>query len=377
MFIVVALAFIPAVLAGGYLSGLLHALNASGLDQLVHAALSLNGTTAGRQLLIELSQGNQTIFAPTDSALSSINPATINNQTTLANLISYHIVSGNYVNETQTYPNVTIGRTLLNDPTLVTLEGNQSQVLIWSKCDTNRSLFVINQGSNVTVVNAISYNTTAILAIDSVLTPPPDVSTILNNASYDLTDFAAILNSTTLPNGPSLLDELRSAHGYTLFAPDNAGVQAAQNSLSGLSNNATALLNVLSNHYINGTTVYSTEITPKTTLVSAGGQVYVFSANSTGYYVSVGGSNQVEITETNVLSSNGVMHIVNGVMLDASSNAAAASSAFASATSAAAHATQSGGGTTPSPGRAVSVKGGANNWKLGALTGMVIGFGFL
>ena len=95
-------------------------------------------------------------------------------------------------------------------------------------------------------MNTTYYNDTAILAIDAVLTPPPNISTILNNASYDLTSVGGFLNSTALPNGPSLLDALSSAHGITLFAPDNAGVQAAQSSLSGLSKNATA--NVISNH---------------------------------------------------------------------------------------------------------------------------------
>lgn len=97
-------------------------------------------------------------------------------------------------------------------------------------------------------MNVTNYNDSAILAIDSVLTPPPNISTILNNASYDLTSTAAFLNSTTFPNGPSLLDKLSEAHGLTVFAPNNAGVQAAQSSLAGLSNNATAVLNILSNH---------------------------------------------------------------------------------------------------------------------------------
>lgn len=97
-------------------------------------------------------------------------------------------------------------------------------------------------------MNTTSYNNTAILTIDSVLTPPPNISTVLNNASYDLTDVAAFLNSTSLLNGPSLLDGLSSARGITVFAPNNAGVQAAQSSLAGLSKNVTALLNVLSNH---------------------------------------------------------------------------------------------------------------------------------
>lgn len=76
---------------------------------------------------------------------SGVNPDAINNETTLANLISYHIVSGDFINKTQTYPNVTIGRTLLNAMDLVMLEANKSQVLMWSKSD-NGSLFVMNQG---------------------------------------------------------------------------------------------------------------------------------------------------------------------------------------------------------------------------------------
>ncbi|KAF8547980.1 Fasciclin-domain-containing protein [Imleria badia] len=380
-----AFALVPSVLAEGNLTGLLQALNSSGLDQFANATASLNGTTTGRQVLTQLFRGNNTIFAPTDDAcvcLSGVNTA---NETCLADIISYHIVTGNLVNETQTYPNVTIGRTLLNDSSEVTLEGNQSQVLVWSKSD-NGSLFVMNQGSNITVVNTTSYNDTAILAIDSVLTAPPNISAVLNNSIYDLTTLASLLQSASLLNGSSVLDALSSAHGITLFAPNNAGVQAAQGSLAGISKNATALQNDLSNHVINGTSVYSTEISNGSRFTSAAGQNLVFSVNYTGFFVSVGGSNQVQIVEPNVLTSNGVIHIVNGVMLDTNSNAAAASSAFASATSVAAHsATATGavsvGTTTPTststPTSGGRAKGGANrdNWKMGAVVGMVVGFG--
>lgn len=146
---------------------------------------------------------------------------------------------------------------------------------------------------------------------------------------------------------------------------------------------------------INGTSVYSTEISTGTTFTSAGGQNYAFSANSTGPFVSVGGSNQVQIVGTDVLTSNGVIHVVDGVMLDTNSNFAAASSAlailltdrimcsshdnsFASATSVAASTTQSGPVTSPSPSpppHAGAMRGGADNWKLGVLVGMLVGFG--
>lgn len=98
--------------------------------------------------------------------------------------------------------------------------------------------------------------------------------------------------------------------------------------------------------------------------------------------------------ETDLLTSNGVIHVVNGVMLDTNSNPAAASSAlailfilfvitrsshdtsFASATSVAASTVESGPVTSPTPSlHGGAMKGGANNWKLGALVGMVVGFG--
>ena len=78
---------------------------------------------------------------------------------------------------------------------------------------------------------------------------------------------------------------------------------------------------------INGTSVYSSEMATGKTLTSAAGQGFAFVVNSTGFFVSVGGSNQVQIVEPNVLTSNGVIHIVDGVMIDTNANAAAASSA--------------------------------------------------
>ncbi|KAN0082824.1 FAS1 domain containing protein [Tylopilus felleus] len=367
-------ASISFAVAQGNLTGLLQALNSSGLDQLSNAAASLNGTTVGQQVQAQLSQGDKTIFAPTDTALSA---AAISNETSLADIISYHIVSGNYVNQTQTYPDVTIGRTLLNDSSLVRLEGNESQVLVWSKSD-NGSLFVMNQGSNITVTNTTNYDNTAILAIDSVLVPPPNISAVLSNPAYNFSLVSALLQSTSLLNGSSILDAINSARGITLFVPNNAGVQAAQGSLAGISKNVTALQDVLLNHVINGTSIYSPEISTRSRYTSAAGQNFAFVSNSTGLFVSSGGSNQVQIVEANVLTSNGVMHIVNGVMLDTNYNAAAASSAFASATSVAAHTiadTSPVGQSTSTPTSGGTRKGEAINWKVGALAGMVVGFG--
>lgn len=50
----------------------------------------------------------------------------------LANVLSYHILPGKF-DTTQTYPNTTVGRTLLDHTSgLVFLEGNRNQALAWS-----------------------------------------------------------------------------------------------------------------------------------------------------------------------------------------------------------------------------------------------------
>jgi hypothetical protein len=43
------------------------------------------------------------------------------------------------------YPNTTIGRTLLNDSSLVQLEGNKSQVLVWTRSGEDGNVTILNQ----------------------------------------------------------------------------------------------------------------------------------------------------------------------------------------------------------------------------------------
>lgn len=52
---------------------------------------------------------------------------------TFADVLAYHVVPGNFTDNVPTYPNITLGRTLLTDGNLVQLEGgNKAQVLAWA-----------------------------------------------------------------------------------------------------------------------------------------------------------------------------------------------------------------------------------------------------
>ena len=59
-------------------------------------------------------------------------------------LFSYHVVHGNFTDQTTTYPNTTLGRTFLNDTTWVSLEGNKSQVVAWATRDDGK-VHILNQ----------------------------------------------------------------------------------------------------------------------------------------------------------------------------------------------------------------------------------------
>ncbi|KAJ8082757.1 hypothetical protein PM082_008613 [Marasmius tenuissimus] len=167
-----------------------------------------------------------------------------------------------------------------------------------------------------------------------------------------LTTILALLNSTQTTGADgnnvsytSLLDG-SAVRGYTFFVPNNAALQAAQSTLASLQGNATALQIVLGNHIINGSTLYSTTLTNTT---SASGEPLTFSTNSSGTFVSSGNSASAQIVNTNILTKNGVLHIIDRVLANTESNPEAASSAFNEATSTAGQTSSATGpvGSTP------------------------------
>ncbi|KAG2054460.1 FAS1 domain-containing protein [Suillus hirtellus] len=330
----VLLTLLPVVFAQSwqqYLAGLVQTLNTDGLSTLAAASALLNNSNNGQQVAQELSTGNWTLFAPNNQAFSSSPINLTSNPTSVPDLLSYHVVSGNFTAQTSPYPKITLGRTLLNDSSLVWLEGNESQVLAWS--NGSAGLFVLNNGTTVPVVNKTTYQNIQVLVIGSVLQIPQNLSDTLANSTYDVTSVAGGLSSINIPfTNSTLLDVLSNAHGITIFAPNNTAIASAS-CIGGLLPNTTALIALFGNHIINGTTVYSPGFTNGNNYTSASGEPFAFRTNSSGVYVSSAGSNWARIMRSDVLTSNGVVHVIDSVLLDTKVNAAAAVSAYQSATS--------------------------------------------
>ncbi|KIJ33017.1 hypothetical protein M422DRAFT_265046, partial [Sphaerobolus stellatus SS14] len=165
--------------------------------------------------------------------------------------------------------------------------------------------------------------------IDAVIDPPPSLADAIS--SHNLTLL------TTAATQAGLLSTLTSAKGITIFAPNDAAFTSALTALGGVTNVSPATLaNVLKNHVINGTTVYAAQL-GGANFTSAGGESFSFSTNSSGSFVKSGNST-AKVLATDILASNGVVHLIDTVLLNNDSDASAASSAFQSATSAAASA---------------------------------------
>ncbi|OCB88444.1 Fasciclin-domain-containing protein [Sanghuangporus baumii] len=336
-----------------FLTELVQQLQSLGLTSFINASTVVNQTSTGQSLLAELGSGPQTVFAPNNDAWAGALPNVTSSAESLTELLSYHVVPGTF-NTTATYPNTTIGRTLLNSSDVVFLEGNKRQVLAWS--DLSGTVTILNQNTPNIVVNSTTVGNITVHVTTAVIDYPGDLEAAL--FANNLTSFTSALQNA------SLLDTLNRQHGVTIFAPSDAAFAAAQQNLSAAGSNATVLTNVLRNHVINGTTVYSGNLIELggSNVTTGAGEGLSATFNSTGGFVTVGNST-AGITTPDIVLWNGVLHIVDSVLLDGDSDESAASSAVSSANAAATSSTTESGpiGFTPTPTSAGNVATGSSS----------------
>ncbi|RDX40108.1 FAS1 domain-containing protein [Lentinus brumalis] len=314
-----------------FLEGFLNHLNSTGHTRFGGIAARLNSSAAGPSVLNQLSSGGlYVLFAPNDTACDVPSDAD-----ELTDLVAYHIVSGNFSGVTTNYTNTTLGRTLLSDPKLVQLEApGEHQVVAWAT-RADGQVHVLNQLNDSIVTNTTTYENVTIYTVDHVLTIPQtfaetvpvnnaslaDTRTALSQVQVDY--FNATTNQTTTE---SFFEVLNSGlHGFTLFAPNNSAIEGVAATLATLASNRTALSTLFQNHLINGSTVYS-PLLSSANLTSAAGEPLSFVLNATGHYVT-SGNVTAQIIQPDVLLPNGVIHVIDRVLVNTDSDVSAASSA--------------------------------------------------
>ena len=186
-----------------------------------------------------------------------------------------------------------------------------------------------------------SYENLNIYVINAVLEYPGDInSTFKTNG--ELSGFADLARDVDIDipvwdtgdnsNENVIVSKiLYGIRGLTLLVPSNQ----ASPQLSQLSGNAARLWDALRNHIINGTTVYSPSFV-NSTYISAAGQYLHFNSNSSGNFIT-SGNTIAQIIQPDVLTKNGVFHIIDRVLPNPEVNEDATDGACESATELAGH----------------------------------------
>ena len=232
--------------------------------------------------------GPFTVFAPTDQAFNEagIDLADFNNpedNATLTDILLYHVASGS------------VSSSALSDGMVVEmLNGNNV------KFSVNSSSVKIN-GVNVTTPDVMSSNG-IIHVIDEVLLPPFKVPGIASSTGIHDMLFTALVQTdlvTTLDgNGP-----------FTVFAPTDQAFIDAGIDLAALDNPSgkETLSDILLYHVISGQ-VLSSQITDCMSTDAVSGQPLSFSLANQAMV------NDANITMTDVIASNGIVHVIDKVL---------------------------------------------------------------
>jgi uncharacterized surface protein with fasciclin (FAS1) repeats len=232
------------------------------------------------------------------------------------------------------------------------------------------------------VVQLTSYQNLQIFVINGIILYPGDLTSTLQS-NVQLSGFSTFAQNTQVPvwdtgtnstTQASVTQVLSGVRGLTLFAPDN---DAIGNQISQLSGNNTQLWDVLRNHIINGTTVYSPSFV-NATYVSAAGENFRLITNSTGQFVT-SANTTARILQPDVLTKNGVIHIIDRVLVNTDVNENAANSAYSSASSQAGHSSTetgpvgvpTGGSSNKNANGAIGTLKGVNSFGVVALSVML------
>jgi len=230
-----------------------------------------------------------TVFAPTDDAFNALPEGLLDNLTEsqLTEIILYHVLEG-------------------------TVESNQIETQQDAETVQGERIFLQSDANGVTVngttsvINAdISASNGVIHAVDQVLLPDA-FGTVVDNAvkRYDLTTLVGLVTDQ------GLVSTLNDAEAeFTVFAPTNAAFAAISSTLETLSGDQ--VTNTLLYHVL-GSAVQASQLSESQTVATLNNDEEILIEVSEGV-VTINGSATVQIAD--VIGSNGVIHIIDEVLI--------------------------------------------------------------
>jgi uncharacterized surface protein with fasciclin (FAS1) repeats len=261
---------------------------AGGFESLLAAA-----TAAG---LVDTLKGDGplTVFAPTDEAFAALLDGlgvTLDDLTAdqIATILTYHVISGRVTAEDVV--SLTVAQTVQGSDVRVRVEDG-GVVLSGGAGDVN------------VIATDISATNGVIHVIDGVLLPPSDIPTTATDAGFESL-VAAVAKA-------ELVDTLAGEGPFTVFAPTDEAFAAALDSLGVTLDDLTKddLTPILTYHVVPGK-LYSEDVVAVSSATTVqGGDVSVEVVDGG---VVLNGS--VNVVATDVLADNGVIHVIDGVLL--------------------------------------------------------------
>ncbi|MFP3353252.1 fasciclin domain-containing protein [Pseudoalteromonas sp. SIMBA_153] len=247
-----------------------------------------------------------TVFAPTDAAFEAIGSNFLNtllaNPTVLADILKQHVLVGAVDSVTAMS---------LNGQSAETLLGNTLPVAI--NAETNMLSF---GGANIVVKDIMTTNG-VIHVIDSVIisdvTLPQSTNTIADIASAD-GNFTTLLAALTATGLDTLVADPDNT--FSVFAPTDAAFAAlGQDTINALLADTDTLRDILLYHVFPDATVLSDDAVSiansnSNKIEMANGDMAAISHVNSSLFI-----NDSAISEANVIASNGVIHVLNKVIM--------------------------------------------------------------
>lgn len=241
--------------------------------------------------------GPFTVFAPTNAAFTAagIDVNTID-AATLSDVLLYHVLGGS-VKSTD----LAAGQTYASTAAEAGPNGEQLSILI----EKTGSAVKVNNSANVTTADVEATNG-VIHIIDKVLLPLDVVGHAAANSN-----FTSLVGALGAAAG-DLTTVLSGDGPFTVFAPVNSAFEAISSVTSTLT--AEQLASVLTYHVVSGN-VLSSDLTNGMKVATVNGQEFTVNISGSNVTLTSSSGNTAKVVLTDVQGTNGVIHVLDAVIV--------------------------------------------------------------
>lgn len=259
-------------------STLVSALTRTGLDQTLNAS------------------GQYTVFAPTNTAFQQlgVDLSTLSDAE-LTDILLYHVLGAEVK-----AGDIAAGQTYVSTASTAGPNNTQLSMLI-----ENNNGVSINGSINVTSTD-IDANNGVIHVVDGVIMPLDVVGHAAANSNF--TELVGALGAAS----GDLVSVLSGTGPFTVFAPLNSAFDAISDVVATLS--ADDLAGVLTYHVASGN-VLDSDLSDGQVVTTVNGATFTINIANDGVTITDAGDNVSNIILTNVQGTNGVIHVIDTVIL--------------------------------------------------------------